>query len=80
MKASLLYTAALVAGVFASPVPEDPRSDYKRQVPAVFRQESDTANEFLEGGCRDVIFIFARGTTQDGNIVSFYPIRYPPSL
>ncbi|OTA92212.1 carbohydrate esterase family 5 protein [Hypoxylon sp. CO27-5] len=27
-----------------------------------------TANEFLEGGCRDVIFIFARGSTQGGNI------------
>ncbi|KAI1778743.1 carbohydrate esterase family 5 protein [Hypoxylon cercidicola] len=27
-----------------------------------------TANEFLNGGCRDVIFIFARGSTQDGNI------------
>lgn len=32
-----------------------------------------TANEFLEGGCRDVIFIFARGSTQDGNIVSTTP-------
>ncbi|KAI1137650.1 carbohydrate esterase family 5 protein [Hypoxylon sp. FL0543] len=27
-----------------------------------------TANEFLDGGCRDVIFIFARGSTQDGNV------------
>ncbi|KAI2776011.1 carbohydrate esterase family 5 protein [Daldinia loculata] len=27
-----------------------------------------TANEFLEGECRDVIFIYARGSTQDGNI------------
>ncbi|KAI1372499.1 carbohydrate esterase family 5 protein [Hypoxylon crocopeplum] len=27
-----------------------------------------TANEFLEGGCRDVIFIYARGSTQDGNV------------
>ncbi|KAI8959390.1 carbohydrate esterase family 5 protein [Daldinia sp. FL1419] len=27
-----------------------------------------TENEFLEGGCRDVIFIFARGSTQDGNM------------
>ncbi|KAI0172997.1 carbohydrate esterase family 5 protein [Hypoxylon sp. FL1284] len=27
-----------------------------------------TENEFLDGGCRDVIFIFARGSTQDGNI------------
>ncbi|KAL7621746.1 hypothetical protein AAE478_009073 [Parahypoxylon ruwenzoriense] len=28
----------------------------------------NTANEFLEGGCRAVILIFARGTNQDGNI------------
>ncbi|KAI1800223.1 carbohydrate esterase family 5 protein [Daldinia bambusicola] len=27
-----------------------------------------TMNEFLDGGCRDVIFIYARGSTQDGNI------------
>ncbi|KAI0391887.1 carbohydrate esterase family 5 protein [Xylariaceae sp. FL0594] len=27
-----------------------------------------TANEFLEGGCRPLIFIYARGSTQDGNI------------
>lgn len=31
-----------------------------------------TANEFLEGECRDVIFIYARGSTQDGNIVSHF--------
>lgn len=36
-----------------------------------------TENEFLEGGCRDVIFIFARGSTQDGNIVSALPLLYP---
>ncbi|KAI0975901.1 carbohydrate esterase family 5 protein [Xylaria arbuscula] len=29
-----------------------------------------TANEFLDGGCRPVIFFFARGSTQDGNIGS----------
>ncbi|CAJ2503388.1 Uu.00g107820.m01.CDS01 [Anthostomella pinea] len=29
---------------------------------------STTANEFLDGGCRDLIFIFARGSTQAGNI------------
>jgi cutinase len=27
-----------------------------------------TANEFLEGGCRPLIFIYARGSTQDGNV------------
>ncbi|KAI1419743.1 cutinase [Xylaria sp. FL1777] len=29
-----------------------------------------TANEFLDGGCRAVIFLYARGSTQEGNIGS----------
>ncbi|KAI0476264.1 carbohydrate esterase family 5 protein [Xylariaceae sp. FL0804] len=28
----------------------------------------ETENEFLDGGCRDVILIYARGSTQDGNV------------
>lgn len=28
------------------------------------------ANEFVEGGCRDTILFFARGTTEGGNMVS----------
>ncbi|KAI1252492.1 hypothetical protein MGN70_007070 [Eutypa lata] len=67
---SLFSLAAFAASAFAGPVPEDPRSDYTRQEPVGTRQVGDTANEFLEGGCRDVIFIYARGTTQDGNIGS----------
>ena len=31
-----------------------------------------TENEFLEGGCRNLILIYARGSTQEGNIVSAY--------
>ncbi|KAF1736470.1 putative cutinase 1 [Beauveria bassiana] len=27
-----------------------------------------TANEFVEGGCADMIFFYARGSTQDGNM------------
>ncbi|KAI0129152.1 cutinase [Xylariales sp. AK1849] len=27
-----------------------------------------TENEFVDGGCRDVIFIFARGTSEEGNM------------
>lgn len=29
-----------------------------------------TANEFTRGGCKDVIFFFARGSTEIGNMVS----------
>ncbi|KAI1127217.1 cutinase [Nemania abortiva] len=29
-----------------------------------------TINEFLDGGCRPVIFLYARGSTQDGNVGS----------
>ncbi|RYP16623.1 hypothetical protein DL765_005014 [Monosporascus sp. GIB2] len=68
MKASLsLLSGALVVSVLGGPVPEDPRSDY-RPAPLDPLQAGTTANEFLEGGCRDVVFIFARGTTQPGNI------------
>lgn len=28
------------------------------------------ANEFVDGGCRDTILFFARGTTEGGNMVS----------
>jgi hypothetical protein len=28
-----------------------------------------TSNEFTSGGCRDVIFFFARGSTETGNMV-----------
>lgn len=29
----------------------------------------ETSNEFIDGGCRDVIFFFARGTGAPGNMV-----------
>lgn len=33
--------------------------------------ESDvSANEFLDAGCKDVVMVYARGSTQDGNLVS----------
>ena len=76
---SFLYTAALVASVVGDAVPEDPNSDYRPSEPSVgILAAGTTANEFLEGGCRDVIFIYARGTTQDGNIVSIFLVYSPP--
>lgn len=56
MKASFipLLLATLVA---ASPISLEERAT------------GTTANEFLDNGCNDVIFLYARGSTQDGNMV-----------
>lgn len=42
------------------------------------RKDSDanvTANEFLDSGCKDVVLLYARGSTQDGNIVRRFVSR-----
>ena len=57
--AALLSLAAYVA---AAPVTEL----IERQIGAV----GTTANELSVGSCRDIIFIFARGSTEIGNLVS----------
>ncbi|ETS80891.1 hypothetical protein PFICI_08420 [Pestalotiopsis fici W106-1] len=57
MKLLALFTLATAA--LASPVIV---KDTKRQ------SVGATANEFVNGGCRDVIFIFSRGSTETGNM------------
>ncbi|KAL0940556.1 cutinase [Colletotrichum truncatum] len=42
------------------------------------RATGSTSKEFTEGGCRDVIFVFARGSTELGNMVR--PAPPPPRL
>ena len=64
---------SLVACVAAAPVTEL----IERQIGAV----GTTANELSIGSCRDIIFIFARGSTEIGNLVSGslsqrYPLPY----
>lgn len=34
------------------------------------RATGPTSNEFTQGGCKDVMFAFARGSTEIGNMVS----------
>ncbi|KAI1407882.1 carbohydrate esterase family 5 protein [Hypoxylon sp. FL1857] len=80
MKFSLaLFSAALVTSTAAVPLTldysESTISKLKERQSAsvkagIQKRQSTgtTANEFLDGGCRDVIFIFARGSTQDGNV------------
>jgi cutinase len=40
--------------------------------PLEIRQSVDiTENEYTLGGCRDIIFFFARGSTEIGNLARF---------
>ncbi|OTA99591.1 carbohydrate esterase family 5 protein [Hypoxylon sp. CI-4A] len=80
MKLTLLsFSATLAAFAAASPLTLNYSQDEIARLKGIqlsgassgFQRRQSagtTANEFLEGGCKDVIFIFARGSTQDGNI------------
>jgi cutinase len=78
--ASLLATSTLAAPVAAAPAlvldisPEtaEQQIEFEAKLAADFQTAAigTTANEFTNGGCRNVIFFFARGTNQDGNMVS----------
>ncbi|KAK7931211.1 carbohydrate esterase family 5 protein [Apiospora marii] len=73
-----LLTAALAASVSASPIAADKSIviDMTEQDMAkaqaydaeIRANVGTTANEFTNGGCRDVVLVFARGTGQSGNM------------
>lgn len=64
MRSLFILITTLVACISASPIIA------VITPPAIHvRQDDYTENEFYEGGCRDVILFFARGSTQSGNIV-----------
>ena len=68
MKAFVSLTV-FIALVGAAPVPE-PAIDINEVIGIERRQTvGTTANEFKNGGCRDVIWFFARGSTEVGNMV-----------
>ncbi len=59
MHLSLLLLSSFTVFVASAPVPVLPR------------QFSVTANDLVSGECAPVTVIFARGTSEPGNIVSF---------
>jgi cutinase len=69
MKSFIPIIVSLTSAALASPVSV---VQEKRQYTGL------TENEFTLGGCRDVIFIWARGSTESGNMVSriMWPISY----
>ena len=64
MKYSAILVSLLAAFVAAAPVELE-----ERQSSTV----GSTANEYTQYGCKKVIFFFARGSTETGNMV-----RTPP--
>lgn len=60
MKVSSVTLAAFIGLTLASPLPVEQR------------QVSDESDDLLNGPCQDVTFIFARGSTEPGNMVRSY--------
>ncbi|KAK8085398.1 cutinase [Apiospora hydei] len=72
-----LMTAALAASVSAKPIEnksvvfdisEQDVAKAQAYEAEILATVGTTANEFLNGGCRDVVLVFARGTGQSGNM------------
>ncbi|KAK7943609.1 cutinase [Apiospora aurea] len=72
-----LMTAALAASVSAKPIEnksvvfdisEQDVAKAQAYEAEILATVGTTANEFLDGGCRDVVLVFARGTGQSGNM------------
>lgn len=68
MKAFIPLTLASVA--FSSPIYPISSKEIETAPKLDTRETGTIAKEFTRGGCRDVIFIFARGSVETGNMVS----------
>lgn len=62
--------AALAALATASPVasPEAALEGQFNEARDLVKRQGSTSNELNSGSCRDIIFIFARGSTEIGNM------------
>ena len=66
MKFQSVAIAAFICAVAATPVP----NSFGLSATAVeARQTSDESDDLINGPCKAVTFIFARGSTEPGNMV-----------
>lgn len=62
----------------ANPIPDPspiPISDSKEIT--LHRRQGMSSNDLKQGDCKPVAFIFARGSTEMGNMVSFLSLYFP---
>ncbi len=59
MKFQAILIAAFIGTITASPVPSA----------TLETRQSSTSDELINGACQPVTFIFARGSTETGNMV-----------
>lgn len=65
-----MYTQTVLLSIFAALVAASPIE---------VRQTRINSNEFSDGGCRDILFAWARGSTEAGNMVSRSYSRHVPN-
>ncbi|KAF7191118.1 putative cutinase 3 [Pseudocercospora fuligena] len=63
----MIFTAILV-GLLASSTYAFPAEDVEDAAKSLEARQSATSNELQNGACRQVTFIFARGSTESGNM------------
>ena len=69
MKIQSLIVSALAAVAVAAPQPAVTESIDADALPALIARAADTSDDLKSGACKEVTFIFARGSTESGNMV-----------